>query len=1153
MLRQVILKRFAFLINFVCLFYFFSVLLLPPSVSAQNKIGVNIGDHFQEFSQAAGVVGSGGYVVVMAGPGDCASLQAILNQSSAQNIIIRGQTPGSNSIISANPDAVAKSWALTLGNLDTKGKKVYFMPWNEPNGPGAGDVASENSVKSFTDSLQKHLNNSGSQKLRGNKVILLAPMINQFQAGFENYLANLGGGSYFNQFDGLSMNLYDNQNCGSPLCSTDFHQNASRWQSVANQSYQAPSKPIYALESGVVVGGPTYNDPLLSRFYDAVMPSSWQPSGNFVMSAVFSYDPEHEDPWNLYSAPQTLSVFNKYKKSGSVPNISGFNLSAFQNFISSEKNKGTIIDCAGSCGIAPKEYPQACYSSGGGGLQDFENGRLFTPARVVETGDLLEALSDTSLLVQNEIFKGIPRTITRGGFFADFEDLSIPFAKELTRYLAGPFIKEPGQNSNLQIKRFNAFPNPDNAGVLAKLYPEGAQDYLRHLYRWKCGNSASDSNGYYCSRYTIGVAKDCPGPESNECLFSDGTEIADGLRKPLAQDPKYKFANGKFNSSLYEKDLSVWNLPSNKKNRKLWQEIPLVSNPNTLVGQAIFMDACPAPLSANRGETLISTRTPWVSALKDVSQNLNDLLVPKGAGQVSIQKNDLSLNQKNLLASSILASPKNIKAKVNNNNYLAQEGSCPNPPPLSVSFSPQITKTGTNVYSVCWSISGNQNDSNHDYCDWGYGVTVKVKGKVVASFLESLLAGHCFRGSPTLTCTMGSARPIIVSAANQNDIEVTAGITQGVCTGPSCGVCDPRSYLGGSYTPGPPACVIPQTPNYLSDPNADPVNIEGKHALLREPHYPLDEDHPSVGINDPVWAVVKYPFLSSIYNNLSGPNGIFQLFRPSKEQVKDWDWAGLSYLSYCFEKHGASSMVDGGLDIDKIPFDEPLAKCIENERTKGLATYPKYIGGVQNAKNWVVSCVLNPNASSCSGSSSSVQPTPGNTSPDSCRQKCEPYAQNPSNNPLYNTSQCPIVDYKAIDFRNPNDEVADKARLVSNVKGRFPSSEINSKLDYVIAQSKQNNWSPAFIVALWIEESGASGIKSAGDPLGCDPYGNQNSSLEVSLNCLFNNFKNETDFNRFLLRYSSLVDRDICRCFCLNPNFPQAIKREYQLVSQKQL
>jgi hypothetical protein len=413
-------------------------------------------------------------------------------------------------------------------------------------------------------------------------------------------------------------------------------------------------------------------------------------------------------------------------------------------------------------------------------------------------------------------------------------------------------------------------------------------------------------------------------------------------------------------------------------------EVPFFSNPLTEIKESILMNTCPPPSHVS---TTTRTRTPWVSALKDVSIILNQFFTSAMEQEEASPSSTSSLlrtkNQPKLLASADTASGKSNSPNPqpnpqNRNARLLAEGENP---PLGLEITPEITPIGPNRFSVCWTLVGRQYDKNYNYCDWGYAVAVKVAGQEVGGFNEPMLGGHCFEWNPTITCTMGSARPIEVTAPNKDDIEVVVWITTGRCTGASCATIDPRTYLGSGLAAGAGVslCLPPKVPDFVSpEGNEDPVTSEG-HTLLKgkdevigcdawsgtgndfqciSPNKTLEND-----VKDPVWAEIKYPFLYTIYDNLSGPtNGLFvKLFKPNKIEANDWDYTAESRITYCLEDHPAPSMIKGGsLQIDKRIFYSPTARCETPLYTREIRAFPSYIGGVYNAKEWVKNEVLQP-------------------------------------------------------------------------------------------------------------------------------------------------------------------------------------------------
>lgn len=802
------MRKASFVFGFLVFLVLGPFVVPSPVLAGRNITGVNLGGTWdvQIVRETAQIVGPGGWVVLIATPGDCGKLQEILDANLGVNIIIRpwkGNVPFT--------EADARGWVATLGHLKTS-QKIYFIPWNEPNGPHLEVAPSV--VKSYTNTLANYLAAAG---LRPGRVALLSPMINQYQAGLKSYLDGLGGGSFFRQFDGISMNLYDNQSCGSPLCASDFHQNASRFGEVLEEMGTS-GMPVFAVETGVVVGAPRYRDLELKNFFEAVYPH-WEKASNFVMSSVFSYDPEYEDPWNIFGS-ETAQFLKAHHGSGPIGQ-GAINQVAFDQWFAGVKD--TLVAC-GACGYAPSQ--DLCQGISSGVIFP----RIFKSSRSVLTTDVTPSIGDPITFSQEGSLPlfGSQKEIVRAGFFESFKDLSLPFARQLTEYLAGPFVFQ----GNTAINNFLGFPRLEKAGVLVKLTPFDLQDKMRRDYWKKC------KDGTYCS--TLNISHDnpnCPSPESNECLIADGTEIGN-----LAPPPDPKTEAYKTNPNQYLKGLDSWQRIWGYR----WAQIPLFSNPKTQVDNAIKMVSCGAEDGTN-----VTTKTPWVSPLKEVAEFLADLLLGEGGSPVSAK---------------------------------------PNVP---------------------------------------------------------------------LTESSGSKSTSVLGETTQ---------------------------LARAVAPLTSACGPPEAPPFKPDGEKDSIEVSGQAlvvgpgTILRCEAWGLDpirgfycvKGNSSATIDNPVWPVVDYPFLNTIYEKLAGSTGIFQaIFKPASTETKDWDFAGESDLNYCLSPVQMYASIDprwnapkflggGGLYPYKVNF-KPKAVCQFSSPpfTQNLRIYPEKIGGVKNAQEWAIK-ELNP-------------------------------------------------------------------------------------------------------------------------------------------------------------------------------------------------
>lgn len=149
-----------------------------------------------------------------------------------------------------------------------------------------------------------------------------------------------------------------------------------------------------------------------------------------------------------------------------------------------------------------------------------------------------------------------------------------------------------------------------------------------------------------------------------------------------------------------------------------------------------------------------------------------------------------------------------------------------------------------------------------------------------------------------------------------------------------------------------------------------------------------------------------------------------------------------------------------------------------------------------------------------------------------------------------------FLDY-TIPFRDSSVYPQD---VKSQVLASFPGAKLEYWDDPIIRRSIENDWNPAFVLTLWIEETGASHttlIRNGGSEipvngsvskghLGCAP--SEDQTIDESLDCLFKNFSqySNEEFSTFMARYSGGPASDP---FSNNPFFPKNVKSWYsQLV-----
>lgn len=143
-----------------------------------------------------------------------------------------------------------------------------------------------------------------------------------------------------------------------------------------------------------------------------------------------------------------------------------------------------------------------------------------------------------------------------------------------------------------------------------------------------------------------------------------------------------------------------------------------------------------------------------------------------------------------------------------------------------------------------------------------------------------------------------------------------------------------------------------------------------------------------------------------------------------------------------------------------------------------------------------------------------------------------------------------------INFRSSGDQFrSDWIQVAQDYlqgQGWVPNGIQDGDYQTIINFAQPNGWNPVFLVALWIEETGASYFTNIGvsnEHLGCAP--SVPKSLEESLDCIQRNFSEYTNdmFEEFMCRYSEGF-APCCPCnFVINPNFPARIRYFYNMIA----
>ncbi len=135
------------------------------------------------------------------------------------------------------------------------------------------------------------------------------------------------------------------------------------------------------------------------------------------------------------------------------------------------------------------------------------------------------------------------------------------------------------------------------------------------------------------------------------------------------------------------------------------------------------------------------------------------------------------------------------------------------------------------------------------------------------------------------------------------------------------------------------------------------------------------------------------------------------------------------------------------------------------------------------------------------------------------------------------------LDY-SIDFRDKSILPKDEFAIQDQVVARWPAAALYN-WSKIVSRSIDAGWNPSFILALWIEESGAQGEPGYTDALGCDPK-HPTKDIDKSLTCVFNSFKDTSGFEDLMCLYGGDgFHKAPCTFNMENPNFPGGVKDWY--------
>jgi len=929
--------------------------LSTTTVLAENKCGVNIGPNYSQVDQVVSMTKQGGWVVALGTPGNCDGFEGLFGKG--VNVVIRAYNGGRTF---TNEEALG--WVATLGNLDTKGQVVYFMPWNEPNhdNEGGGSTAG-NYVYQYSDTLRKALDKAG---LLNTKVILLSPMVDKLNPSFTSpdnpegsFFNNPGGKSgFYGLFQGSSINEYDQFN--PRACTADAPGNNCRYDELGISS------PFYALEAGVVAGGcspPCYKDNELRQMLDASW-GKWSGDGNFKMFAIFSYDP-HRSGWDIFSASETTSFYQNTCTAGNInyDSYGADDAKKFDDWFSAHQDK--LVQCDETCGYAPS----LSYCAGtaftapdeGTGVPAARSGtdsRPFACESCNTTNKLIGSCA-TSFTVNDQIsYKKKDGNYcgeggeTNPGWWVekdwggtigiDPSSTTIPFvgkkgAESEQKYLADYF---EGTD-----KYYYFYQDPiqrlSHSGVWRKLAPKQTQDKLKRemVVRYRSCNAAD-----------LGTHDYQIISENGDTAFL--SEIYDH-QPPLETETNY------------EEKYDIWANSNGGKWARLWTAVPMFSHEDTpgqivaYVGTKIKDKYTPASQVE---------KVPHVARLYEATKAVMDILQP------SKEESAQSLNSK----TTVLAAAE--KYQPEEKTLLAESSD-------EWQF---CGPTGNNCFnasirSICCSAGSGTLvvDAN------GYGhLTVTVNGAMVG--FNALGQGLTYH----FGCSANPGETFSVSAAATNYDVSGYSVTGGCST-----TLDENAYAccaGGEAPVIPPSCGLPGAnpidackKDALRDTNPNDtlccslmkINLSAVDDVINTEYTPcinirscgceyVDlnrnrtneeserfccrkcglnehleevcveqpssacEDVVTVPVSRQVGITLSHPYLSEIWEyTAQDKTGVFNIFRPeTSDKFKELDAASSIQYSY---SHGTVDPATGSF-------------------------YFPYLGGIQKAKEWVVRTLL---------------------------------------------------------------------------------------------------------------------------------------------------------------------------------------------------
>lgn len=313
------------------------------------------------------------------------------------------------------------------------------------------------------------------------------------------------------------------------------------------------------------------------------------------------------------------------------------------------------------------------------------------------------------------------------------------------------------------------------------------------------------------------------------------------------------------------------------------------------------------------------------------------------------------------------------------------------------------------------------------------------------------------------------------------------------------------------------------------------------------------------------------PFLNVLAKRTIGQAGVFKTLLPfnfnrqveaainrvSDGKINTWELPGYGPASYSYDNElGEMDLIhqwgctdedgDGQCDLDPLtglPIpgllgpDNRLAGSGSVNGTEARVYFP-YIGAVDIFRNYLANAVAPAALSTIRTSPSSTTPSsPGGTGGT--------------------TGGTGTLNY-TLPFRNSGDQLKSNyveiaLSFLNNMGWTSNLLQDEASRNLVINEAISHGFSPVFVLALWMEETGASHFVQTGvsqDALRCNPR--VTKSLQQSLDCLFDNFSSYADFEAFMCRYSEGDFSPPCT-FTLNPQFPGRMLEFYNRLAANEV